>query len=725
MRLEQLDLKNFCQFTNRTFRFQPGMNLIVGPNGSGKSNLLKAAYAAATADFSRNEGKQADNICDMSDASEPSSVGLTFTHAGRTARAVRNLRPAGRSLSIDGGKEITADKEMSAAIYNLIGVTPEILAEYVFVDQWEVFSVFALSEAKRAAAFQRLFRIDKAQKIWDLLGDAASSVRIPAVQSDKDELGRRRDAADAERASLREQLSRAEPTAVVERRIAADRDLIQSYEQLSRTEGSLNGRMTLHARTAADAARSATQIEDIRRDLDLLRQAESDGGRSAAAAHEAIARWREYGRTQQARTRLDEDADNMRREWSLWMKPAAPDDYLAKHERAPLEAEVKSLVEKQAGLQAMARQFRDGAAGNCPTCGASWADVSARMEENRRESQSISSRLDPLVARIDRSFQYEVKLASYEQWLAGYHQRMNQLDRQRAALAEVVPPPLSEDEARRLLNDHSSLQRESRELADELAREERRHGGLVSQVELEFREIERERAECRRLIGVFAQYGMEPSQAATDAARRRLDEATGLLRWRAQAEGSVTALDLAVSRLDDEILRLRRQQDEAVRLVGLRDHLTELRSVLHYSALPKRVSLHNLGRMTNEVNAYLQLFGAPFRVELDDKLTFTAIFTQGNRRRPAGRLSGGQKVVLALAFRLTVNNTFAADLGLLCLDEPTVGLDEANLAALENALVRLRELASSTGLQVVMVTHERSLAPMFDNVIDLYPTLRG
>lgn len=46
MRLDQLTLKNFRGFAERSFSFQPQFNLIIGENGAGKTTVLKAAEVA-------------------------------------------------------------------------------------------------------------------------------------------------------------------------------------------------------------------------------------------------------------------------------------------------------------------------------------------------------------------------------------------------------------------------------------------------------------------------------------------------------------------------------------------------------------------------------------------------------------------------------------------------------------------------------------------------------
>ncbi len=76
-------------------------------------------------------------------------------------------------------------------------------------------------------------------------------------------------------------------------------------------------------------------------------------------------------------------------------------------------------------------------------------------------------------------------------------------------------------------------------------------------------------------------------------------------------------------------------------------------------------------------------------------------------------------MTLALAFRIAVNSTFAESIGCLLLDEPTAYLDEQHIRALAPVLDKLRLLASSRGLQCIIVTHERELAPLFDAVIQL------
>ena len=52
MRLLELNLRNFRNYQEENFLFEPGVNLIVGNNAQGKTNLLEAiSYAGSGKSF--------------------------------------------------------------------------------------------------------------------------------------------------------------------------------------------------------------------------------------------------------------------------------------------------------------------------------------------------------------------------------------------------------------------------------------------------------------------------------------------------------------------------------------------------------------------------------------------------------------------------------------------------------------------------------------------------
>ena len=148
-------------------------------------------------------------------------------------------------------------------------------------------------------------------------------------------------------------------------------------------------------------------------------------------------------------------------------------------------------------------------------------------------------------------------------------------------------------------------------------------------------------------------------------------------------------------------------------------HLHAVRRIFHHEECPRMCSYTYIEQMLAEINETLGIFDAPYRVIMDEHLGFIAKFLDGERTQPDKRLSVGERIVLAMAFRITVNSTFASQVGVLIMDEPTAGLDEHNLECLPKALERLKELSTQRGLQVLFVTHEPRITNLFDNVIEL------
>lgn len=208
MQLEQLTLRNIGPFAERVVRFAPGLNAIIGPNGSGKSTILDVGlYGVLTGELGEKGARHADSINDLADEEEESSAELLFGHAGHRVRAFRSLRPAGRELVVDGGKPVTSDREFQRVLYDLLDVDQELLESYVFVAQWEVFSVLTAPPARRAQALQKLFRLDHVGRLYQLLGEELAVTRVSASAGDVDQLAARLAEARERERSCRDEIA--------------------------------------------------------------------------------------------------------------------------------------------------------------------------------------------------------------------------------------------------------------------------------------------------------------------------------------------------------------------------------------------------------------------------------------------------------------------------------------------------------------------------------------
>jgi exonuclease SbcC len=159
-------------------------------------------------------------------------------------------------------------------------------------------------------------------------------------------------------------------------------------------------------------------------------------------------------------------------------------------------------------------------------------------------------------------------------------------------------------------------------------------------------------------------------------------------------------------------------QQRITKLEKLTHTLTRVRGIFHKEAAPALVIQSNLQRLEQSINDQLECFDADYRVKVADGASFTAHFS-GGIVQPVQRLSYGQKVALAFAFRLALSRTIIPHVNGLYLDEPTAYLDSRRIDAFEPVFQQLRNVSNAIGLQCVIVTHEMRLSHLFDKVIEL------
>jgi DNA repair exonuclease SbcCD ATPase subunit len=211
--------------------------------------------------------------------------------------------------------------------------------------------------------------------------------------------------------------------------------------------------------------------------------------------------------------------------------------------------------------------------------------------------------------------------------------------------------------------------------------------------------------------------GLQLTREAFEAAQAAIADTD----TRLQARTTLLAEKQASSGWQRRCVRaLQAAEDEAAAAAKSRRWLEQLgvmRSALHRDALPRLVAQGYLEVLRDDINELLEMFDAPFQVDVEDGLSFLAHFN--GHDQPVARLSGGQKVLFGIGFRVAVNALFAREAGLLCLDEPTEYLDEQNVGCLTMALSHLRALSEAEGMQFIVITHERTLEPLFDRVVRL------
>ena len=207
------------------------------------------------------------------------------------------------------------------------------------------------------------------------------------------------------------------------------------------------------------------------------------------------------------------------------------------------------------------------------------------------------------------------------------------------------------------------------------------------------------------------------SSMTITSARLYVDESKRITGRFEELKGIISTTE---SRLKDEQGRLDKLKEDSARakvLTEYSEYLEFARSALHRDNFPSGKVKEFVDRMLMSANAYLDAMQAGFSVSYHKEDGFIAFFPSEQKYMRADRLSGGERITFALAFRFAVNDIHT-DTGFLILDEPTVWLDDKHIDYVINAL-SLVKAKIVPRVQIIIVTHDEKLAAVADYVYEV------
>lgn len=711
MKLKRAILTNFCQHRYIETEFPPGLTLIIGRNGSGKSNLIKSIHGAVTGDFSRNDGVKTDNINQLAEVTAPSKVRIIAEHAQTTIDITRSLRPVSTRLCITAdGKEDVIGKAQDAtdAIAGILGVSPRMLSDYVFVDQWSIFDFLSMIPSERAKAFQRLFRTERAEFLWKLIGEHIDKLVIPTPGIDRDIVLARINENQVKYESLSDRCEKLR-IQLLSKEVEEDGRTIKAYKYKQTLEREIAGLESKCITLSTQVNNSNNQSRRITTTKENLEHnIERTTGRYKNAINQ-LSVWEKYRYVEQNRQLLISVLKELDDEFDALVQPIKPEMYIAPRES---NSQWWNYYDSLASRVSAASYFSvlvDRDIDHCPTCGTPHADYAAHRELYLINIENDKKLLDEYSFAITASETYVEMQENYTRCVLSINKRREQVNNQLVLIADIQKPDESVEELENTISTFTRLQQDLASLLTE-----------YNNVEIERSMLRGVRQQLDEDINTRKSKlaGLAITEEQFKEAERRYTLNSQLTRDKDIIEANLAVL-IEVLRDDrDSIKRLEQVELEVAKYRDWSTYCLDMRHILHRENLPRIVAHNYLEVMQEEINSLLIRFDSSFTVITDDVLSFTAIFNDG-RKVPAARLSGGEKVLLALAFRVAVNDIFAKDLGLLVLDEPTAGLDDGNISCLRIAIERLKELSASRGLQVIMITHERELKQLFDHVIEI------
>lgn len=692
-------------------KFEPGLTGLVGPNGSGKTTAMSAAYAGITGDWSRFEHDKREHIISQyASPSEPAGVRVLMEHHGVRAEITRMLRPNTRQLVIGTEEPVTADKAIAAKIEKWFGLPLKVIGQYIFVNQWEMFSILSETATERSKDLYRLFGIEQAEQCWAALGDHIKELSEKTPEVDVDAVRTRLLSNRNRLRELDNKLRDLQNRATSDDNLAFLQATVDGWENVLRLQDKINdleydiqaiGSKLHEAREYADRTKAD-------RDSFTSRLAELD--RRFAECAKAEAEWKSYKQVSAVRSRLEGELTKLNAQNSARPKPERGQlvvDDLYGEVYNELRKSEKQLEKAEEYL----RHINEGVS-VCPVCYTPVEQLKDQIDKFKLDVETLT----PKVCRMRASFQETVKyreaLKEWNEWKANFDAHYEHVWNSCADVPHVEPPSVSEQEIVDVKEDY----RRSKVLLAGAENLLAIHAQRVSKLEGEWE------ARCADRDNLTKElYSIDISQKDADAAKAVLDVRQLEKQERDRLQVEMNVIRRSISDDENTLEEAAAVMKEAEKVDNFRSELTAVRDIMHREALPRMVAQSQLSLLESQMNKSLEELGIDFRVKAKDGLKFQVVFNDGVRQVPAETLSGGEKVVFALAWRLAVNAQFAGDIGVLCLDEPTAGLDKDRLGCLKLAIEKMKAMSQSRGLQCVIITHAEGLMPLFDRVIELHP----
>ena len=682
MRIEIVRLENIRSHVKSTVAFARGFNCMVGGLGCGKSSILLAIDFAF---FGEPISRSYEYL--LREGANVGKVTVQFNLNGKTYTLTRGLKRRGKSINQDMDElKLLEEEKLLASSKNeaveeqlgvLTGLHKDIFREIVWIRQEHLKELLDVRPRERQIRLDQLFGLADYEVAWNNIAGIQRDFETERKTFEKDfdvvGFGRLQEEYNKtvlEFSNIGHELQDLRiKVAVAERALSDAREKLQvlealgkQAEELRRKEAGLQASMagleSVSARLQDDVARRKGVIKGLHQRLDAMLE-QRDGF---------------FVQLQEAGLRPD----------SLGVEAIM--DYLTSldGQLSQIRVEQESArKEFQVTLQRISNLAAESA---CPLC------LQGLSDEYK----------DGLLGRL------KVENAEREKRLAELQRSGELLQKVRGKINSIIVAlqpllPRLEDLKKRIVEEEESL-------AKVVAEHEQR---LQQLAELKVR-LEQVKGE----VGKFDVVQLEEARAVEREASDNHRDLTRHLEVGEQEKRRIS------EHLDEFKLRLDRAEEKMARMgriVKLVEILDGVRSA--YRSIQPRLRgefVRVLERVVQQVLDDLVGEGSLLSVVIDETYT-PFIESEGGFERDVGNLSGGERTLLAFAYRLGLGQLIMQSktghgLQMLMLDEPTesLGREDGSIERLAESIGRLKVIE-----QIIAVTHSEAFAEKAEHVIRL------
>lgn len=190
---------------------------------------------------------------------------------------------------------------------------------------------------------------------------------------------------------------------------------------------------------------------------------------------------------------------------------------------------------------------------------------------------------------------------------------------------------------------------------------------------------------------------------------------TNINNYKTSATVSRALIDKEIS----EVEQLAVKNEENKKLQAVSDQLETIRVALHRDNVQQFIRAQGAAQINERLKEIVSVFNIPHEVYFteDGLMKFKDI--ESKTEHDFSSMSGGQKKLVALAYRLSLMRLFISGINICVLDEPTAFIDKDNIDAMKEAFLALNNFAKNKGLAIFIATHEERLYPIFNNIIEV------
>ena len=681
MKIEIVQLENIRSHVKSTVPFTSGFNCLVGGLGCGKSSIL---YAIDFALFGEPLGRSFEYL--LRESAEAGKVAVQFTQNGRIYKLTRGLKRKGKGIGQDFEElKLFQDETLLASMKNdavveqfkaITGLDKELFREIVWVRQEHLKELLDTTPRERQKRLDELFGLADYEAAWSNIAGYQREYQNERkiYEKDPDVVGLEKLSSDYDQLTSEFALLEVELQSAVDKLAGAKKALDYADEKLKRLEEKRRAIEELKRKEAKVEANISSEMDAS---ASLVQRVE---GKKAIVEN-----------LKQRQNSIDNqmNADRRRLE-QAGVPPNLPIESL-RQRVASFEDKISSLKAEQeaTSLNIAADQKRCASlslGSRCPLCLQPLNDdykdgLIQRIQDENAERQQTIKRLQGELEELQRKKTLANEAVASLQMLA------TRIDDIKTRITE------EERNLAELSNDIEKKQRIEAELRMQL-----------ETVKLEIARFDRADFEAAReqRDQVFKQYYLLESDLRTKENRKK-----DLMR----------RMDEVKERVDHAQQKLERVEKiaKAIEVIGsIRDAYRSIQPKLR-------------GEFVKVLRTFVQqvldsLVGeSPLLNVLVDETYTPFVKSESGTEREVANLSGGERTLLAFAYRLgfgqlIMQSRTGHGLNMLLLDEPTesLGSEDGSIERLSEAILRFKAIE-----QIIAVTHSEAFAEKAEHVVAL------